>query len=41
MREAKSVNDFKLLLKKKNIGVIFRQNEARRIYGVTFIDYPN
>ncbi|GHT33231.1 hypothetical protein AGMMS49574_18480 [Bacteroidia bacterium] len=41
MREAKSMNDFRLLLKKKNIGVVFRQNEAGRIYGVTFIDYPN
>ncbi|GHV48625.1 hypothetical protein FACS1894181_04890 [Bacteroidia bacterium] len=30
-----------LLLKKKNIGVVFRQNETGRIYGVTFIDYPN
>jgi hypothetical protein len=41
MRQAKNINDFRLLLKKKNIGVIFRQNEAGRIYGVTFIDYPN
>ncbi|GHU82873.1 hypothetical protein FACS189415_4070 [Bacteroidia bacterium] len=41
MREAKSMNDFRLLLKKKNIGVVFRQNEAERIYGITFIDYPN
>jgi hypothetical protein len=41
MRQAKNVNDFRLLLKKKNIGVIFRQNEAGRIYGVTFIDSPN
>jgi hypothetical protein len=41
MRQAKNINDFRLLLRKKNIGVIFRQNEAGRIYGVTFIDYPN
>jgi hypothetical protein len=41
MRQAKNINEFRLLLKKKNIGVIFRQNEAGRIYGVTFIDYPN
>jgi hypothetical protein len=41
MQQAKNINDFRLLLKKKNIGVIFRQNESRRIYGVTFIDYPN
>jgi hypothetical protein len=41
MRQAENINDFRLLLKKKNIGVIFRQNETGRIYGVTFIDYPN
>jgi hypothetical protein len=41
MRQANNINDFRLLLKKKSIGVIFRQNEAGRIYGVTFIDYPN
>ncbi|MDR1055603.1 MAG: relaxase/mobilization nuclease domain-containing protein [Prevotellaceae bacterium] len=41
MRQTKNINDFRLLLKKKNIGVIFLQNETGRIYGVTFIDYPN
>jgi hypothetical protein len=41
MREVKSTNDFQSLLKKKNIGVIFRENEQGRIYGVTFIDYQN
>jgi hypothetical protein len=41
MRQAKNINDFRLLLKKKHIGLIFRQNETGRIYGVTFIDYPN
>jgi len=41
MKEAKNKNDFKLLMKKENIGVVFRQNEAGRIYGVTFIDYSS
>jgi hypothetical protein len=41
IREANSMNDFRSLLKKENIGVIFRENEAGRIYGVTFINYPN
>jgi hypothetical protein len=41
MREAKSIQDFKLLMKKENIGVIFRENDQKRIYGVTFIDYQN
>jgi hypothetical protein len=38
---AKDVDDFRLLLKKKNVGVLFRKNEAGRIYGVTFMDYQN
>jgi hypothetical protein len=41
MKDAKSIDDFKLLLKEKGIGAIFRQNEQGRIYGVTFIDYQN
>jgi hypothetical protein len=41
MKDAKSIDDFKLLLKEKSIGAIFRQNEQGRIYGVTFIDYQN
>jgi hypothetical protein len=41
MRKAKSLNDFRLLIKKENIGVIFRENDQKRIYGVTFIDYQN
>ncbi|MFT4224279.1 conjugal transfer protein MobB [Dysgonomonas sp.] len=41
MKEAKNIDDFKLLLKEKGIGAIFRQNEQGRIYGVTFIDYQN
>ncbi|MDR1369893.1 MAG: hypothetical protein LBJ72_07180 [Dysgonamonadaceae bacterium] len=28
-------------MKKENIGVIFRKNDQKRIYGVTFIDYQN
>jgi Relaxase/Mobilisation nuclease domain. len=41
MREANDISDFKHLLKEKNIGAIFRQNEQGRIHGVTFIDYQN
>ncbi|MDH6306719.1 hypothetical protein M2459_001953 [Parabacteroides sp. PF5-5] len=41
MKEANNIDDFKLLLKEKSIGAIFRQNEQGRIYGVTFIDYQN
>lgn len=41
IRTAKDMDDFRSLLKKKNIGVIFRKNEAGRIYGVTFMDYQN
>jgi hypothetical protein len=41
IREANSIKDFKLLMKKENIGVIFRENDQKRIYGVTFIDYQN
>jgi hypothetical protein len=41
MKDAKSIDDFKLLLREKGIGAIFRQNEQGRIYGVTFIDYQN
>lgn len=41
MEKAKDINEFKLLLKEKNIGTIFRHNEQGRIYGVTFIDYQN
>lgn len=41
MNEAKSIDDFRHLLKEKSIGAIFRQNEQGRIYGVTFIDYRN
>ena len=41
MKQANSIKDFQNRLKKENIGVIFRQNEQGRIYGVTFIDYPN
>ncbi|GHU91141.1 mobilization protein [Bacteroidia bacterium] len=41
MREANSIKDFKVLMKKENIGVIFRENDQKRIYGVTFIDFQN
>ena len=41
MREARDREDFKKRLKENRIGVIFRKNEAGRIYGVTFMDYQN
>jgi hypothetical protein len=41
MREAKGKDDFRLRLRQKHIGVVFRENEQGRIYGVTFIDYQN
>ncbi|OAV66183.1 Relaxase/mobilization nuclease domain protein [Bacteroidales bacterium Barb6XT] len=39
MKTAGSKERLELLLKEKNIQPIFRQNEQRRIYGVTFIDH--
>ena len=41
MRKATNKDDFKNLLKDKGIGVIFRENSEKRIYGVTFLDYSN
>jgi hypothetical protein len=41
MRKAKNTDDFKKLLKEHKIGVIFRENDQKRIYGVTFMDYQN
>jgi hypothetical protein len=41
MREAKSRDEFRRLLKEQYIGVIFRTNEQGRIYGLTFMDYQN
>lgn len=41
MNQAKGKEDFSLLMKEKGIGVIFRQNDNGRIYGVTFIDHKN
>lgn len=41
MNQTKNREDFTLLMKEKGIGVIFRQNETERIYGVTFIDHKN
>ncbi|KAA6343077.1 hypothetical protein EZS27_009208 [termite gut metagenome] len=41
MQKANGREDFKRLIREKGIGVVFRENEAGRIYGVTFIDYQN
>jgi hypothetical protein len=41
MQTAKNRNDFEKLLKENRIGVIFRENGEKRIYGVTFIDFQN
>ena len=41
MKQAVTKEDFVLRMKEKEIGVIFRQNETGRIYGVTFIDHKN
>ncbi|KAA6327287.1 hypothetical protein EZS27_023714 [termite gut metagenome] len=41
MQKANSREGFKRLMREKGIGVIFRENETGRIYGVTFIDYQN
>jgi hypothetical protein len=41
MREARNRADFTKRLKENGIGVIFRTNEQKRIYGVTFMDYQN
>jgi len=41
MRKTNSKDVFKKLLKEERIGVIFRENEQKRIYGVTFMDYQN
>lgn len=41
MSQAKDKEDFTSLMKEKGIGMIFRQNETGRIYGVTFIDHKN
>ncbi|KAA6322109.1 hypothetical protein EZS27_028319 [termite gut metagenome] len=39
MQKATGRENFKRLMREKGIGVVFRENEAGRIYGVTFIDY--
>lgn len=39
MRLARSREEFARMLEKDHIGVVFRKNEAGRIYGVTFIDH--
>ncbi|KAA6338935.1 hypothetical protein EZS27_013092 [termite gut metagenome] len=41
MQKANSKEGFKRLMREKGIGVVFRENEEHRIYGVTFIDYQN
>ncbi|WP_108823567.1 conjugal transfer protein MobB [Dysgonomonas sp. Marseille-P4361] len=41
MQQSESMDEFKLLLKEKNIEPVFRQNVEGRIYGVSFIDYQN
>lgn len=37
----KSQKDFVRKLEKENIGVVFRENNDKRIYGVTFIDHQD
>lgn len=39
MRLARSRDELVRMLEKDRIGVVFRENEAGRIYGVTFIDH--
>ncbi|NCE73232.1 conjugal transfer protein MobB [Odoribacter sp. Z80] len=39
--QVRNREDFTERLKEKGIGVVFRQNEDGRIYGVTFIDHGN
>ena len=39
MRTARSREELVALLKKEGIDVVFRENEAGRVYGVTFIDH--
>ena len=39
MRTARSREELMALLQKGGIDVVFRENEAGRIYGVTFIDH--
>ncbi len=39
MSQARNREGFTRRLKEKGVGVVFRQNESGRIYGVTFIDH--
>lgn len=39
MRSARSRGEFTAMLAAQGVGVVFRENEDRRIYGVTFIDH--
>lgn len=39
MRDARSEQEFKKLLKQEQLDVVFRKNDSGRIYGVTFMDH--
>ncbi len=39
MRDARSEQEFKELLKQGQLDVVFRKNDSGRIYGVTFMDH--
>lgn len=41
LHESQSLGQFKKLLSVSNIGVVFRQNDQDRLYGITFIDYQD
>lgn len=41
MRNESGRGQFESILKSNNIDVVFRENENKRIYGVTFIDHNN
>ncbi len=41
LRSAKSTEHFREELSRRGIDVIFRENEAGRIYGVTYVDHSN
>jgi len=41
MQKASDKDSFKKMLRERKIGVVFRENDEKRIYGVTFIDYQN
>ncbi|MDR2001494.1 MAG: hypothetical protein LBQ74_00525 [Prevotella sp.] len=41
VQNCRSKSQFESMLKSNNIDVVFRENEQKRIYGVTFIDHNN